>query len=148
MATLYGRGRGRAGSHAPKSEKPYWLKITPEEVEELVVKLAQEEIPAAKIGLILRDSHGVHSVRAITGKKIQKILAEHGFKPKTQEIHALEKRIKELKEHFEKNKQDKVAKRGLQLAMAKLDRLNRYIGKKKGESTRDTAKIERKKAKG
>jgi small subunit ribosomal protein S15 len=131
MAKLYGRGRGKARSHAPKAEKPYWLKSEAKEVEDLVVSLAKKEMPPAKIGLVLRDTYGIPSVKVVTGKKIQKILIEHGMDSKSQDVQALEKRSKGLREHFEKNKQDKVAKRGLQLTESKLSRLKRYAAKKR-----------------
>lgn len=126
MATRYGKGRGKAGSHAPKLEKPYWLNIAPTEVEALVVDLAKKGISAPKIGLILRDSYGIPSVKVVTGKKIEKILEEHGLKAEPYEIIALEKRIKALKKHVEKNKKDMVAKRGLQLTQEKLRKLQQY----------------------
>ncbi len=130
MATLYGRGRGKAGSHPPKAEKPYWLKFKAEEVESVIIKLAEKGLNSAEIGLILRDSYGIPSVKVTTGKKIQKILVEKGIKKKSPEITAIEKRIKSLKKHFEKNKKDTRAKRGLQLTKAKLRRLEKYYKKK------------------
>lgn len=134
MATLYGKGRGKAGSHAPKAEKPCWLGLKAEKIEELVIELAKKDLSPAKIGLILRDSYGVPSVKAITGKKIQKILKEKGIKVEPYELVALEKRIKTLKKHLEKNKKDMRAKRGLQLTESKLRRLQKYHKKKKLEA--------------
>ena len=130
MATLYGKGHGKAGSHAPKAEKPYWFNMTTREVEKLVLKLAEKGSSPVKIGLVLRDSYGIPSVKAIVGKKIQKILEEKGIETKSTEITALEKRIKVLKKHFEKNKKDTRAKRGLQLSEAKLRRLKKYYKKR------------------
>lgn len=131
MATLYGGGRGKAGSHAPKQEKPYWLKMNAKEVEELVVKLAKEGMDSAKIGLVLRDNYGIPSVSVITGKKIQKILLEHGINIQPLELIALRKKTKSLEKHFERNKGDMTAKRGLQLTEAKMKRLEKYYARKK-----------------
>ena len=130
MATLYGRGRGKARSHAPKPEKYHWFNMKPEEIEKLVVDLAEKGLSLSKIGLILRDSYGVYSIKAITGKKIKKILEEKGIEVEPYELVALEKRIKALKKHLEKNKKDTRAKRGLQLTEAKLRRLQKYYKKK------------------
>ena len=130
MATLYGRGRGKARSHPPKAEKPHWLKYKSKEAEALVVQLAEKGLNSAKIGLILRDSYGIPDIKIVTGKKIQKILAEKEIKKEPQEIVAIEKIIKALKKHFEKNKKDMTAKRGLQLNEAKLRRLKKYYKKK------------------
>ena len=129
MAKRYGRGRGKARSHAPKGEKPYWLKTEAKEVEDLVISLAEKDMLPAKIGLVLRDTYGIPSVKMITGKKVQKIIAEHGMETENQDINSLEKRAKELREHLGKNKQDKVAKRGLQLTASKLARLKKHAAK-------------------
>jgi len=116
-----------------KLQRPYWLKLSKQEVEELVVKLAKEQkLDAAKIGLVLRDSYGIPSVKAITGKKIQKILEEHGIKTYPLELIALQKKAKALKEHLAKHKKDMTAKRGLQLTEAKIWKLEKYY-KKKGK---------------
>ncbi len=133
MATLYGKGRGKSGSHAPRGEKPYWSNLKAKEVEELVVELANKEIKPVKMGLILRDSYGVYSVKAITGKKIKKILEEKGIEVEPYDIIRIERRIKVLKKHLEKNKKDTRAKRGLQLTEAKLRRLKKYYKKKRKE---------------
>lgn len=131
MAKLYGGGRGKARSHAPKQEKPYWLKLSEKEVEELVVKLAQQGMDSAKIGLTLRDSYGIPSVKAVTNKKVQKILEENQVNVQSLELAALRKRAKALGKHLEKNKGDMTAKRGLQITEAKIRRLEKYHTKKK-----------------
>ncbi len=131
MATLYGKGRGKARSHSPKSEKPPWFSMKKEEVESLIVELAKKGVSIPKIGLILRDGYGVVSIKLITGKKIKKILEEKGIKMESTELIVIEKRIKALKKHLEKNKKDTRAKRGLQLTQAKMRRLKKYYKKKK-----------------
>lgn len=125
MATIYGKGRGKARSHPPKAEKPYWLKISPKEVEELVVKMAGQGMSSAKIGLVLRDNYGIPSVKVVTGKKIQQILKERRIEYDEERI-VLEKKLERLKKHFEKNKNDKVSKRGIQLTESKLARLKKH----------------------
>lgn len=131
MATLYGKGHGKAGSHSPKNEKPYWFNMKPEEVRKLVIELAKKGINPVKIGFILRDSYGIPSVKMITGKKVQKILEEEGLKVEPHEITKIEKRIKVLEKHLEKNKKDTRAKRGLQLNKAKLRRKLKKLKTKK-----------------
>jgi len=131
MVTLYGKGRGKARSHAPKAEKPLWLKLKADEVERIIIDLAKKGMSTAKIGLVLRDSFGVPNIRLITGKKIEKILDEHGLaKKEVREIVDLEKRAKALKKHLDKNKKDTRAKRGLQLTEAKIRRLQKYYKRK------------------
>ncbi|MEM2697577.1 MAG: 30S ribosomal protein S15, partial [Nitrososphaerota archaeon] len=59
MARMHARRRGKSGSKRPISKlPPSWLKVTPEEVEALVVKYAREGYPPSLIGVILRDRHG------------------------------------------------------------------------------------------
>lgn len=129
MVKLYGHGKGKARSHAPKQEKPYWLKLKSKEVEELVVKMAKQGMDSAKIGLILRDSYGIPSVKAVTGKKIQQILKENKIEVYSLELVSLQKKLKALKKHFEKNKKDMTAKRGLQLTESKIRRLKKHYEK-------------------
>ena len=126
MATLYGKGRGKAGSHAPKAEKPYWLKMKPEDVEEIIADLGKQGMPSAKIGLVLRDTYGIPGTKAVIGKKIQEVLREKGIKTESEEKIQLEKKHAKLKSHYEANKGDRTAKRGLQLTESKLARLKRY----------------------
>ncbi len=70
MARIYARRKGRSGSSAlPRSEHPAWAP-EPKEVEELVGKLSKEGLSTAEIGLQLRDSHGIPSVKLATGKAV------------------------------------------------------------------------------
>ena len=50
--------------------------MSAKEVEELVVSLYKQGESQAKIGLMLRDQHGVPSIKLVTGKKINDILKE------------------------------------------------------------------------
>lgn len=127
MATLYGRGRGKAGSHKPAvTEKSNFGSLSNKEIEDIIVKLGKQGIPSAKIGLTLRDNYGVGNVRAVLGKKIEKVLDENKIEHEPQEIVSLSKKIKKLKKHAENNKQDRVGKRGLQMNEAKLRRVQKY----------------------
>ena len=40
------------------------------EVEKLIVKYSKAGKTSSEIGMILRDNYGIHSVRSLTGKKI------------------------------------------------------------------------------
>ncbi|MCD6547687.1 MAG: 30S ribosomal protein S15 [Nanoarchaeota archaeon] len=148
MARMHSRARGKSGSTKPvRKVPPTWVKHKPFELEKLVVKLAKEGLPPSKIGIVLRDSYGVPSVKAITNKKITKILEENGLKPKIPEdLASLIKKVIELLKHIEKNKKDMVAKRGLQLTESKIHRLVKYY-KRKGvlpkewTYSRDKAKL-------
>ncbi|UCD21115.1 MAG: 30S ribosomal protein S15 [archaeon] len=126
MATLYGHGKGKSGSHPPKQEKPYWTKLKPKEAETIIVNLAKEGKTTAKIGLMLRDNYGIPNIKIFTGKKITKILEENKINAKQQDLQILEEREKKLGKHLEKNKKDRTAKRGFQFTKAKIKRLRDY----------------------
>ena len=128
MARMHSRKKGKSGSTKPvRKVPPSWLKYKPFEVEKLVIKLAKEGYDSAMIGLILRDSYGIPSVKAITGKKIVKILEENNLAPKVPEdLKNLMKRVIAIMKHMEKNRKDMTAKRGLQLTESKIRRLVKY----------------------
>jgi small subunit ribosomal protein S15 len=134
MATIHGRGKGKARSHKPKELKPKWFKLSAKDVEQITTQLAKKGIGEAKIGLILRDSYGIPSVKAVTGKSIRQITREHIPEAKDKlpyELSNLIKRLKKLKKHAGTNKGDMTAKRGIQLTESKIRRLEKYYKKKK-----------------
>jgi small subunit ribosomal protein S15 len=133
MARMYSGKKGKSGSKKPiKKVIPTWTRYQPKEVELLILKIAKEVKEASKIGIILRDSYGIPSVKVLTKKTITQILREKNL---TQEIPedlmAVIKTNIKIRKHIEENKQDKVAKRGLQLAESKIKRLIDYYKKNK-----------------
>ncbi|GAI79524.1 unnamed protein product, partial [marine sediment metagenome] len=69
---------GKSGSTRPaRLEKPVWVELSSEEVENEVVKLARKGFSQSLIGVKLRDSHGVPLVKVVTGKSINQIFKEH-----------------------------------------------------------------------
>ena|SRR3989344_2261122 len=128
MAKMHSRARGNAHSHKPlKPAKPTWIRHQSKEVEMLVAKLSKEGKSASEVGLILRDSYGVPSVKLLTGKRIQEILAEKKLLPELPEdMLALMRQSVLLKKHLETNKHDMTALRGLQFAESKIKRLVKY----------------------
>lgn len=111
-----------------ENKKPLWLKRSKEEVESLVVKLSQQGMSSEKIGLVLRDTYGVPSTKIIAGK-VTDILARHGIKQEHPDLENLKKKAEKLRLHLEKNKQDKVAKRGLQITLVKIAKLGKYYNR-------------------
>ncbi|MCK4243368.1 30S ribosomal protein S15 [Candidatus Bathyarchaeota archaeon] len=124
---------GKAHSTRPISKRPpTWCKYTPEEVEALVVKLAKEENPPSKIGIILRDQYGIPLVKPITGKRVSKILSEAGLsQPFPEDLDNLVKRATSLRRHLGRNKGDLINKRALALVESKVRRLAKYYVKKR-----------------
>ncbi|MCF8885370.1 MAG: 30S ribosomal protein S15 [Aigarchaeota archaeon] len=138
MARMHARRRGKSGSKRPISKlPPSWLKVTPEEVEALVVKYAREGYPPSLIGVILRDRHGIPLVKQVTGKSIKQILEENGLKSQIPEdLMNLLERARRMRVHLEKNRSDRYNRHRLQLVEAKIHRLVKYY-KRIGELPQD-----------
>ena len=128
MARMHARKRGKSSSKRPISKiAPPWLKMTPEEVEGLVVKLAKEGNPPSMIGVILRDQYGVPLVKAITGKTVLQILREHNLAPTIPEDLAnLLERARRMRLHLKRFKSDRYNVHRLQLVESKIRRLAEY----------------------
>jgi ribosomal protein S15P/S13E len=105
-----------------KQEKPVWLKYSEEEVKALILKLADKNLSAEKIGLVLRDSYGIPKV-SLYGLKIKSVLKDKFTEPT---VISLEKKVQKLDSHTQKNKQDKKALRSLIINKAKLKKRHDY----------------------
>jgi len=128
---MYSGRKGKSGSTKPsKKTTSQWIRYKPKEIEMLVLKLAKEEKATSEIGIILRDTYGIPSVRDATDKTITQVLSEKHHAPKVPEdlVNLIKKAI-QVKKHIEKNKQDQTAKRGLILTESKIQRLVKYYKK-------------------
>ena len=128
MARMHSGARGKSGSKKPlQKKKPTWTRYDAKTVEQLVLKVAKLGHKPSLIGTILRDSYGIPDVEVITGKKITKILEQNKQPLKIPEdISYLIKKDIALMKHFEKNKHDFAAKRGMILTESKIKRLANY----------------------
>ncbi len=127
MARMHSRAKGKSSSKKPIKKIPAWAPYKEKEVEKLVVKYAKAGRTSSEIGLILRDVHGVNSVKALTSKNITKLLQEnHLHKELPEDMISLIKRLISIRQHLEKNKHDQTAKRGLGLTLSKINRLIKY----------------------
>ncbi|GAW18133.1 hypothetical protein ANO14919_076060 [Xylariales sp. No.14919] len=80
MGRLHSKGKGISASALPYSRAPpSWSKATPASVEENIIKLARKGASPSQIGVVLRDSHGIAQVKAVTGNKILRILKSNGM---------------------------------------------------------------------
>jgi small subunit ribosomal protein S15 len=120
------KGRSRS-TRPPHPTVPPWIQYTPDEVEQLVVELARRGFTPSQIGMILRDQYGIPLVKPITGKKITKILEEHGIKLELPEdLLNLIRRALRIRKHLEEHPKDMASRRGLQLVESKIHRLIKY----------------------
>lgn len=125
---MHSRKRGRSRSRKLLSpKKPTWLSYGTKELEMLVVKLAKEGKTSAQIGLLLRDSYGIPSVKQLLSKTISQVMQEKKLAPVVPEdLTALIKRAAQIRKHREINKKDNSALRGLQFTESKIHRLAKY----------------------
>ena len=125
---MHASRRGRSGSKKPLVDKaPGWVQQSPEEVKDLVVKLAGEGVSMSRMGLILRDQHAVPNVRLVTGMSMKEICAEKGVKFQLPEdLSDLMKRAVRLSGHIKSNPKDRHNIRGMQLVESKIRRLVKY----------------------
>ena len=128
MARMHSRARGKSGStRPPRTAPPEWVEYSPEEVEDLVIRLAKKGLSPSMIGVVLRDQYGIPSVKLITKKRITKILEENGLaSPIPEDLMNLIKKAVNIDKHMKNNPHDMTAKRGFQLTTAKIRRLAKY----------------------
>jgi small subunit ribosomal protein S15 len=128
MSRIHSGRKGRSGSHRPYPlTKPEWVSATNEEIVAQAVQMSKSGRPAAQIGQHLRDSMGVPSVRAVTGKRLQVLLRDAGVQPEIpDDLEALLKRVVHLQRHLETHPKDLANRRGLSLMESRIRRLARY----------------------
>ncbi|CCV00031.1 unnamed protein product [Malassezia sympodialis ATCC 42132] len=128
MGRMHSKGKGISSSALPYSRSPpSWLKTSPEEVVQQIVKLARKGVTPSQIGAQLRDSQGVAQVRFVTGSKILRILKSEGLAPEIPEdLYHLIKRAVSVRKHLERNRKDMDSKFRLILIESRIHRLTRY----------------------
>lgn len=92
-----------------KESNTEWVKLKPEEIDKIVVDLARKGVPPERIGLVLRDQHGIPKAKLL-GKKIGHILKAHKISANSEHTN-LTNKVENLKKHFGKHKHDYTAQR-------------------------------------
>jgi len=105
------------------SKKPEKQKLSQAEFEKKVIELAEKGITSEKIGETLRQQ-GIHASEY--NKKISRILKEKNAYVNT-DLKNIEKKLGKIKIHFEKNKQDKRAKREVSRLSSQLRKAKIYF---------------------
>ncbi|MCX6800989.1 MAG: 30S ribosomal protein S15 [Candidatus Diapherotrites archaeon] len=121
----------KAKKKVSSKKKVVQVSVSPKEAEEIVVSLSNAGHSPSEIGLILRDEHGVKNFYVHTGKRIQKVMAEHKLVGEVPEdmLNLIKKSVA-LQNHLAKNKKDFSAKRGYEITVSKIRRLAAYYSKK------------------
>ena len=120
--------KGISHETRPVSKRPpAWCRYAAEEVEALIVKLSKDGYSPSKIGIILRDQHGIPLSKPITEKSVSQILKERNlYSTYPEDLENLLRKASRLHVHQDKNKSDLHNKRALQLVEAKIYKLSRY----------------------
>ena len=72
MGRMFSRDKGKSGSTKPaKPAIPSWTRYKDTEIKMLVTKLAKEGKSMAEIGIIMRDSYGIPSIKLIASKSLK-----------------------------------------------------------------------------
>ncbi len=122
------RDKGKSHSTRPvRAGPPKWVRMTPEEIETIVLELYKMGYPPSMIGIILRDQYGIPSVRNVLGMKLLKVLEKNGVKIEIPEdLFNLMRRAVNLRRHLEEHPKDLHSKRGLMEIESKIRRLEKY----------------------
>lgn len=105
-----------------KIEKIEKKKVSQKEYEKMVLDLAKKGLTSEKIGQKLTEE-GIHPKEY--EKKISKILGKDYVNP---DLKNVEEKLERIKTHYEKNKQDKRAKREKDRVFSQLRKLKKYFG--------------------
>lgn len=131
MARTHARRKGKSGSTRPVEADLSFVTLKSKEVEDLVVKFAKDTVKPSKIGITLRDTYAIPSVKAVTGKSVTTILKEHKILADIPEdLQTLAEKARRLRKHLEVNTRDTHNKRGLILIESKIRRLSKYYKNK------------------
>lgn len=103
--------------------KSSWVTAKPAEIRSKIVELARQGMPPEKIGLVLRDQHGIPKAKLL-GLKIGKVLKEEKLWNDYEKAN-LEGHIEKLTKHTAKNTHDYKAIRVLVKRAAHLTKISK-----------------------
>ena len=128
MGRVHSHRHGKSHSVRPVSPSaPTWIKQTPNEIEELVVKYSKDGLNPSEIGVKLRDQYAIPLTTQIVKKSVTEILEQRGVKPDMPEdLNNLVTKALGLQKHLRANKSDRRNVRSLELLEAKVHRLSSY----------------------
>lgn len=132
MARLHSKKKGKSGTKRPKDKTaPDWTPMKKADIEEAIVKMASEGMTPARIGLVMRDQHGVANLRAQLGMTLgqflvkEKIAAEY-----PEDLLDLIKKAVRMSTHLKGGKKDVHNMVKLTHVESKIQRLVRYYSSK------------------
>ncbi len=128
MARIHSHRHGKSHQTRPTSKgPPAWTNVKPEEVKATALKLAKEGMTPSRIGMVLRDDHGIPLVKPIVGKSVMEVLLEGKAAPKLpQDLQDLMDRAQRVQRHLQVHGSDRKNVHSLELIEAKIYRLSKY----------------------
>ena len=98
MARTHARVKGKSGSTKPAVADLSFVTLKKEEAIKLIVDMAKDDVSLSVIGLKLRDTYGVPSVKKLVGSSISQILKDNKIESSVPEdLNALVVKAKALK---------------------------------------------------
>jgi len=128
VGRVHSHRHGKSHSVRPVTPSaPTWIKQTPDEIEELVVKYSKDGLNPSEIGTKLRDQYAIPLTTQIVKKSVTEILEQKGVRPDMPEdLNNLVTKALGLQKHLRANKSDRRNVRSLELLEAKVHRLSSY----------------------
>ncbi|MEM4359302.1 MAG: 30S ribosomal protein S15 [Candidatus Bilamarchaeaceae archaeon] len=129
MARLHSKKKGKSGRKTPKSKLvPEWVKADKKYIEEEIIKLAKEGTSPSKIGIILRDKHGIPEIKPFLGTKLSVFLRKNKVGAAyPDDFLALLKRAVRMNRHLKNAKKDVHNKTKYVHIISKINRLAKYL---------------------
>lgn len=131
MARMHARKRGQSSSKKPyRTARPDWIEMDRKSIEKLIIDLYNKGYSTSRIGIVLRDIHGVPDVKTAIGVSMYDVLKQNKIKMDyPEDMINLMRRAVRMHRHMDENHKDVHNKRQLQLTEAKIRRLVRYYVK-------------------
>jgi small subunit ribosomal protein S15 len=129
MARLHSKKGGKSGRKRQKSKTlPGWVKADRKEIEDVIIKLAKEGVPPAKIGMILRDQYAIPEVRPFLGMKLNVFLKKNNVGPAyPEDFLNLLKRAVRMHKHLRSSNKDVHNKTKYLHVVSKINRVAKYL---------------------
>ena len=132
MARLHSKKKGKAGTKRPKSKAaPDWSAAKKEDISESILKMAREGVPAARIGLTMRDQYAIPNLRATLGMSLKQFLVKEKALPEyPDDLLSLVKKAVRMANHIKASKNDVHNQSKLLHVESKIHRLVKYYSSK------------------
>ncbi len=132
MARLHSKKKGKSGTKRPKSSVAAdWVDKKKSEIKDMIIKMAKEGVPPARIGVLMRDEHGIPNLRVVLGMPLSAFLKKEKVAPEyPEDLLNLIKKAVRMSAHLKASKKDVRNKVKLTHVESKINRLVKYYSSK------------------